>query len=231
MSTVTLPSTIPVYDPQAAAKAASAKATNTLGTSPQELEDNFMRMLVEQMKNQDPLNPADSNQFTSQLAQLNTVKGIETLNAQFTSFASQVGAADFLNSAGLVGQNALVPGSTLVFNGTTVAGGASLAANAYNVRVTIQDAAGKTVDELDLGAAGAGNVKFSWDGTGSDGSKLPAANYQFKIDAITANGAAIAATSLTTSAVTSVQRSSSGTKLALADGRTVSSADVLEWTK
>lgn len=231
MSTVTLPSSIPVYDPNAAAAAATAKSGNTLGTSPEALQDNFMKMLVIQMKNQDPLNPADSSQFTSELAQLNTVKGIETLNAQFTSFLSQVRATDFLNSASLVGQRALVAGNTLVYVGAAVEGGATLATDAASVKVTISDANGKVVDQLDFGNASAGKVAFSWDGVTADGSKIPVGMYTFAIAAADANGKVVAATANTKVEVASVQRSAIGAKLALADGRVIASTDVLEWTK
>lgn len=228
MSTVDLPASIPLYDPAAAKK---TKSSNTLGTSPEELQDNFMKMLVMQMKNQDPLNPADSSQFTSELAQLNTVKGINDLNAQFTSFLSQVQASDFLNSAGLVGQHVLVAGNTLAFAGDTVVGGAKLASDASSVKVSIYDASGKQVDQLDFGAAKAGSVGFAWDGTTSEGAKMPVGAYTFKFEALDVNGKAVTATNLTNVEVTSVQRSTSGTKLSLADGRVIAAADVLEWTK
>ena len=228
MSTVDLPSSIPLYDP-AAAKVAK-KGSNQLGTSPEELQDNFMRMLVEQMKNQDPLNPADSSQFTSELAQLNTVKGIETLNNQFTSFLSQVQAADFLNSASLVGQKALVSGNALVFNGSPVEGAGTLATDAASVKVSILDANGALVDQYDYGSASAGKIAFSWDGTTSNGAQMPAGRYQFKIDATDASGRAVAATTQASVQVASVQRSTSGTKLALTDGRVIAASDVQEWT-
>lgn len=232
MSTVNLPANVALYDPAAAAAAAAAKVTNTIGTTPEELQDNFMKMLITQMKNQDPLNPADSSEFTSQLAQLNTAKGIETMNAQFKTLIDQVAANDFLGSANLVGQHALVAGSMMAFNGEKpVAGAASVAANASSVKVSIVDAAGKIVDELDLGPVAAGSIGFAWDGTAADGASVPAGAYQFKVKATAGDGSAIAATTMTSAEVTSVQRTSAGTKLALADGRIIASADVLEWTK
>lgn len=231
MSTVNLPSSIPLYDPKASATAAAAKSGNSLGTSPEELQDNFMKMLVIQMKNQDPLNPADSSQFTSELAQLNTVKGIETLNSQFAGFLSQVRATDFLNSASLVGQRALVAGNTLAYAGAAVEGGATLATDAASVKVTISDANGKVVDEFDFGSASAGKVAFSWDGVTTDGTKMPIGLYKFAIAAADANGKAVSATANTNVEVASVQRSATGANLALADGRVIASTDVLEWTK
>src|SRR5438445_8770955 len=86
--------------------------------SASDLQNNFLTMLVTQMNNQDPLNPMDNSQLTSQLAQISQVSGMQTLNTTLNSLLSQVSASRAMDSATLIGHTVMVPG-----NATTVAAG------------------------------------------------------------------------------------------------------------
>src|SRR5690554_6716743 len=90
-----------------AAAAASRSTTD-------ELRDNFMTMLITQLKNQDPLNPLENNELTSQLAQINTVSGIEALNDTLNGINKQIEAGQSLQAAALIGRGVLVPGHRLL---------------------------------------------------------------------------------------------------------------------
>ena len=79
----------------------------------QDLQDRFLKLLVTQMKNQDPLNPLDNAQVTTQLAQISTVNGVERLNATIQAIADSFTAGQSLQAAGMIGREVLVPGSTL----------------------------------------------------------------------------------------------------------------------
>src|SRR5215204_242231 len=98
------------------------------------LQDRFLKLLVTQMKNQDPLNPLDNAQVTTQLAQISTVNGIEKLNATIEAMASSFTSGQSLQAATMIGKDVLVPGSTLQLAGSSVFG-VELAQAADQVKV------------------------------------------------------------------------------------------------
>ena len=86
---------------------------NTAKSAADDVQDRFLKLLVTQMKNQDPLNPLDNAQVTTQLAQISTVNGIEKLNATIEAMASSFTSGQSLQAATMIGKDVLVPGSTL----------------------------------------------------------------------------------------------------------------------
>jgi flagellar basal-body rod modification protein FlgD len=84
--------------------------------------DTFLKLLVAQMKNQDPLNPMDNAQVTSQMAQINTVTGINALNTTVQSLSSQFTQMQALQGASLVGHSVILPGNMLTIDPTTATG-------------------------------------------------------------------------------------------------------------
>jgi len=177
--------------------------------------DRFLTLLVTQMKNQDPLNPLDNAQVTSQLAQINTVKGLETLNASFTGIAAQLQAGQALQAASLVGHQVLLNGNQLALGAAGAPGGASLAAPADDLVISVKDASGAVVRRLDLGAQPAGIAEFTWDGKNDSGTALPPGRYTFDATLI-ANGQSAAATPLESGKVEGLTRTSTGFMLSLA---------------
>jgi len=151
--------------------------------------DKFMTLLVTQLKNQDPLNPLDNAQVTSQLAQLSTVTGVNKLNATLETLKSSYQSSEAMQATNLIGHGVLVEG-----NGVQLAGGKSilgveLATPADKVQIVVTDANGKEVATIDMGAQEAGIVPVAWDGVpdpevlGSDGKPvaLPDGKYSFKV--------------------------------------------------
>lgn len=149
----------------------------------QESEDRFLKLLVTQMKNQDPLNPLDNAQVTSQMAQLSTVSGIEKLNSALQAMSSSFASSQSLQAAGMIGRSVLAPGSSLLLQGGAAAGGFSLAQPVDHAVVTIKGAAGNTLSSMDLGAQQAGNVMFQWDGMTDSGAKVTDGTYTFEVSA------------------------------------------------
>jgi flagellar basal-body rod modification protein FlgD len=203
--------------------------TAPTGSSSTDLQTTFLKLLTTQLQNQDPTNPADSSQMTSQLAQINTVTGISQLNTTLTSLASQLSAGQSAQASLLIGQSVLVPGST-----TTVAGGASsgfgvsLASNASDVTVTIKNSSGQIVNSVDLGAQQAGTVPVAWKPVDSSGNVLADGTYTVSATATSSSGATSAATTLTGAQVQSVvQQSGGGTGLMLNNGTTVDMTKVV----
>lgn len=186
----------------------SGKKATTSTTA--DMENRFLTLLMTQIKNQDPLNPMDNAAVTTQLAQLNTVNGIEKLNATLSQLLSGYNEAQGLQAAGIIGKNVMVAGNSLPLTaGKSAFGGASLAAAADKVTLTIKDASGKIVQSKDLGAQEAGIMYFSWDGKDDAGNAMKEGNYTFSI-AATAGGKKIDATAMEIGTVSAVTRSKDG---------------------
>jgi flagellar basal-body rod modification protein FlgD len=192
-----------------------------------ELNDRFLKLLVAQLKNQDPMNPMDNAQFTSQMAQINTVTGINRLNDTVSGLLQQFGALEALQAAQLTGRSVLVTGNQLVADGqgTAVVGGVNLAAPADKVTVEVMDAGGNVVRTIALGASGAGISRFSWDGKTDAGADAPAGTYSFTVKA-SAAGTEVSATQLMARTVEAVTRDNGSTQLVLAGGIRVAYGDV-----
>jgi flagellar basal-body rod modification protein FlgD len=135
----------------------------TAGTSTTEASDRFLKLLVAQMQNQDPLNPMDNAQVTSQMAQINTVTGIEKLNTTVQGLSGQFVQMQALQGASLVGRDVIVPGNKIdMQDGGVGQGGFELTSAADNVKVEVLSAAGQVLDTMNLGAQTAGTHSFDW---------------------------------------------------------------------
>jgi flagellar basal-body rod modification protein FlgD len=138
------------------------------------------------MKNQDPLNPMDNAQVTSQMAQLSTVSGIDKVNSTLKALTDSMSAGQALNATGMIGRGALVPGSSIELNGGKAVAGLDLPQGADSVKVSIKDGANALVRTIQLGAQKSGVVPVAWDGLDDAGKALPSGSY--KISAETVSG-------------------------------------------
>lgn len=173
--------------------------------------DRFLKLLVAQMQNQDPLNPMDNAQVTSQMAQINTVTGIEKLNTTVEGLTSQFVQMQALQGASLVGRDVIVPGNVLDIAEGTGQGGFALTSAADAVKVEILSASGQVVDTLNLGAQSAGTHSFDWKaGTATNDSGL-----RFRVTS-TLGGTTTSATALMRDHIDAVSTSGSGFSLELA---------------
>ncbi len=126
-------------------------------------EDRFLKLLVAQMQNQDPLNPMDNAQVTSQMAQIQSVNGIEKLNRSVEGLGSQFAQMSALQGAALVGRDVIVPGNRLATNDEDlVQGGFELNGPADSVKIEVINAGGRVIDTIDLNAQSAGRHGFEW---------------------------------------------------------------------
>lgn len=159
---------------------ATANAQSTTAT-----QDRFLKLLVTQLKNQDPLNPMDNAQMTSQMAQISTVDGIEKLNTTLQALMNNSNASQSLQAAALVGRGVLVPGKGLEFIAASGSayGGIDLAGPADAVTVTITDANGLTMRTLNLGGMKAGANPFQWDGKTDSGIVVADGSYNISVTA------------------------------------------------
>lgn len=145
-------------------------------------EDRFLKLLVTQLKNQDPLNPLDNAQITSQMAQLSTVSGIEKLNTTLQSLAASFAATQSMQATSMIGRGVLVPGSSIHLQGGAAIAGVELAQAADKVTVSIHDASGNILQQVDIGAQAAGVAAFQWDGATNNGTAADGA-YTFSVNA------------------------------------------------
>jgi flagellar basal-body rod modification protein FlgD len=208
----------------AALNGTSAKSTTASASTA--AQDRFMTLLVTQLKNQDPLNPMDNAQMTSQMAQISTVSGIDKLNTTLQALSASMTPNQTLQAAGMIGHGVLVPGSgvDLVAGGTGL-GGFSLPSAADNATVSIYSPSGALVNTLSLGAQTAGIAKWQWDGTDSTGAAAPAGNYSFKVTASLA-GNSVAATGLQYGQVNSVTQAAAGLTLSVGSMQNVTLSQI-----
>lgn len=202
---------------------------SSTGNATTDLQNTFLKLLVTQLQNQDPTNPMDSSQMTSQLAQINTVTGISQLNTSLTSLSSQLAAGQSAQTSLLIGQNVLVPGNTAtVSSGSSTGFGVTLSQAVSDLKITIKDTSGNVVNTVDLGAQAAGTVPVGWKPTDSSGNTLPDGTYTISAQGTTSTGTSSAGIATLTSqqVVSVVQQSSGKPGLLLKNGTTVDSTSV-----
>lgn len=216
-------------DPTAATAAATATAApaKSSADAAAEASDRFLTLLVTQLRNQDPLNPLDNAQVTTQLAQISTVSGIDKLNATIGALATSFAAGQYLQAIGLVGHEVTLAGNRLALADGPASYGMALARDADAVTVSITDAAGVVVRTIDLGAQKTGIRTFTWDGKDAAGRALPQGTYTIAVTA-TQKGEAVDVDPLVLAKVTGVVPTASGTVLTLGSAGSVALADVLE---
>jgi flagellar basal-body rod modification protein FlgD len=171
---------------QTAMNAKAAAATDSVQAD----TDKFMTLLVTQLKNQDPMNPMDNAQMTSQLAQLQTVTGVNKLNTTLESLKASYQSSESLSATNLIGHGVLVEGDGILLSKGQAIMGVELDTPADKLQVVIVDkATGKDVAAIDLGEQKAGIVPVAWDGIadpnnlGADGKPvvLPDGSYTFRV--------------------------------------------------
>ncbi len=201
------------------------KSATTATSKTDEAQGRFLKLLTEQLKNQDPLNPVDNAQMTSQLAQIDTVNGLEKLNTTLATLLESSQSGEVLQAAALVGKGVMVEGKTLSLSGGAAYGGFELASAADKVTVTIKDANGLAVQTLELGSFDSGIHNFAWDGTTASGAKAVSGDYTMSV-AATRGDTDVKPTALTLSTVNSVLRTASGGVSLDVGGSLVSLADI-----
>jgi flagellar basal-body rod modification protein FlgD len=198
--------------------------------------DKFMTLLVTQLKNQDPLNPMDNAQLTSQLAQLQTVTGVNKLNDTLDSLKASYQSSAALEATNMIGHGVLVEGNNVVLSDSKGVLGVELGSPADKVQVIITDRrTGKDVQSIDLGGQQAGVVPVAWDGVpdpsqvGADGKPvtLKDGTYSFRVVATRGGADLTDARGLQFDSVASVTTSAvDGVKLNLSSLGSKTMADV-----
>ena len=211
-------------------------------SSVKETEDRLLKLLVAQMQNQDPLNPMDNAEVTTQMAQLSTVTGINKLNETLDALMASLSSNQTLEAASMIGHGVLVNGDTVQLQkaadytdektGETIPGasigvmGIDLQSAASNVTVKIYNQNGGLVKTIGLGSSGAGVIPVSWDGSSETGGTAPPGKYTFSVEA-KMNGQSVTANPLAFGEVVSVTKGSDNSvKLNASALGSVSLADI-----
>ena len=198
--------------------------TSSYGAAPissDPTQDRFLKLLVAQMKNQDPLSPMDNAQVTSQMAQISTVTGVQTLNTSVQGLSTQMVQMQALQGATLVGHDVIVPGNKLDMANGVGQGGFEIASAADNVKVEVLSAAGQVIDTMNLGAQGAGMQSFDW----TAGNNATATGLTFRVTA-TSGSTKLDSTALMRDKVDAVSTSGNNLMLELENSGSVAYSSV-----
>ncbi len=206
-------------------------ASSADANSSQGIQDRFLKLLVTQLQAQDPMNPMDNSQMTSQMAQISQVSGMEKLNQTMASMLSAQIASQSLMATTLVGHQVQSPGNALASagDGKDVPGGVSLEAPGKTMTITIRDKNNVAVNTVTVSNPTSGMNNFVWNGKDAAGNILPAGNYTFDATATKADGTSVATSTYTTRKVNGVAWDNSGIpQLLLSDGSRAKLSDVAQ---
>ncbi|WP_305043276.1 flagellar hook assembly protein FlgD [Geoalkalibacter sp.] len=178
--------------------------TKNLGNGAVMGKDDFLRLLVTQLQNQDPLNPQDPTEFTAQLAQFSSLEQLFAVNDNLGRMAQGSLEMERLSALSMIGTEAVSGSGAFSFNGNPVNLGIQLDIPAHEVSLHVLDANGRNLANIPVGAAGAGEHFVSWDGTGLNGDKLPPGNYQVVTRALNASEEIVPSKALVKSRITGV---------------------------
>lgn len=164
--------------------AASARGTNKTSELNQ---DDFLKLMVAQLENQDPTSPQDNAAFLGQIAQFSTVSGVQDLVDGFGDLSSVLYANQALTAAGLVGEKVVTDSNVALLKpDQTLDATIDIPSNATGVTLYIQDISGRLVHTQPLGPALQGDLKVQWDGTNAEGVRLPEGQYRISAEAVMA---------------------------------------------
>lgn len=185
-------------------------------------KDAFLRLLVTQLKNQDPLKPADNTEFVAQLAQFSSLEGITNLNTSMEEIAKSVTSMQDLSSTALVGRYVKTGGNVFeLAEGKPAEYGYALEDDASNVKITISDAMGRIVRNMDAGPMGEGGHRIDWDGKDNNGAPVGEGLYSFKVSAIAQDKKTVTAEPYTIGLISSVSLAGGAAGLNV-NGQTIS---------
>ena len=174
----------------------STTGSNKTGTID---KDAFMKMLIAQLQNQDPLNPMDGTQFAAQLAQFSSVEQLSNVNTNLTNMMSSLNASSNAQMANLVGTTVTAQGNTTQVSNSTGTLTYNLSGATQKATINIYNASGTKIKTLTVGNQNAGINTLQWDASGlSDGA------YTFDVAATDKNNLAVAATAMVTGMVTGI---------------------------
>jgi len=195
-------------------------------------KDDFMKLMISQLQNQDPLNPMDGTAFSAQLAQFSSLEQLTNLNTYMKqSIDANATLTQSINNTlitGLIGKGVKLSGGDIKVNGQdSITLGYNLPTEAKTAQINIYNESGALVKTLDGISTTAGDNKLSWDLTDNNGNKLPKGNYKFEVDAVNLSGDNMTLDIYKVGTIDGVRFTDQGTVL-LVGGAEYSLADIAE---
>jgi flagellar basal-body rod modification protein FlgD len=202
---------------------------NALGGDDSLNKDAFLKLLVAQLQNQDPLEPKENSAFVAELAQFSSLEQTMGINERLDMLSVQQRGLANTEAVGLVGKQATVRGNiaTLGTNGEAVPLSFTLASSAAKVSVNISDASGRTIRSLERGGVSGGLQRINWDGKSDSGVLQPPGRYNVSIEARGSNEEVVGVVQETTGTVSSVSFAKGYPELSLGNGLAVPVADLI----
>ncbi len=187
----------------------------------------FLKLLVAQLKNQDPMDPMDNGEFVAQLAQFSSLEGITNLGVSMDGVASSMEAMQNLNTAGLIGRRVLIEGNAMEYADAPVVFGYGLEESAASVTVSVYSAGGNVVRRMDLGAVSYGEHVITWDGEDNSGSLVAPGPYTFSVRAANESGERLETVPYTSGMVSAISMED-GTASLIVGGKLITQDQIKE---
>lgn len=168
--------------------AASAQSITTL------TQQDFMNLFVAQMQYQNPLDPMSDSDMATQLAQLNTVNALTTMNNTLNEMMTNQASQNNLQATSLIGKTIEATGNSLSIQNGVVSNGAYQLSQPGNVTIQISDSSGNLVRQINAGSQDTSMQSIGWDGKNQQGVTLPDGTYTFQVSATDQSGNAVSAT-------------------------------------
>ncbi len=215
-----------INNTSSAAPSSTTNSKSSLG------KDDFMKLMISQLKNQDPLNPMDGTAFSAQLAQFSSLEQLTNLNDYMKqSIDANAALTQSINNTlitGMIGKEVKVSGSDFAVNGqSSFTLGYKLPADAKSAQIKIYNEAGALIKVIDGAPTGAGSHKLSWDLTDNTGSKVPNGNYKFEVEASNMSGEKMTLDTFKVGLLSGVRFTDKGTVL-IVDGAEYAISDISE---
>ncbi len=196
---------------------AAATAASLTGSAQSMGKDDFLKLLVAQLQHQDPLNPADPTEFTSQLSEFSSLEQLFSVNEQLGRLAGNQGDLERLSALSLIGREVVSQGGSFRLEGSPVSLGYRLEQPASEVQLQVRDLSGRLVAALPAPSLGAGEHFLSWDGRDASGRPLPIGDYALTVSARSGE-TTLSAASLVRGVVTGVDLAAAGSRLLTSAG-------------
>lgn len=211
------------------AAAATAGAASTQGKVANKSlgKDQFLQLLVTQLRNQDPLNPMDSQAFVSQLAQFSSLEQLTNTNTKLESLLTYQSSLQNTLMSGLIGKDVSFSGNSVNLKGTAAIS-YNPSADAMDLKISIYDSTGKVVREIGLGMQTAGEKSYTWDGKDSNGKVLADGQYTVNINAVDSSGKSVGVSTKARGTVTGITYDGTNTWLVVDNGTKIQLGDVTE---
>jgi len=189
-------------------------------------KDDFLRLLVIQLRNQDPLSPVDQNEFISQTAQFTSLEELQNIRKALEAQQTASDIAGLAQAAGFVGRQIQASTASVNFNGSSALSlPFTLGSDAADVQVEIMNSAGQVVRTIHTGARSAGSNSAVWDGKSGSGSPLSPGVYSYRVTAFDPQGKPTGTAAAVSGVVVSV-RMKDGQPVFTVNGQAVRLQDV-----